>query len=85
MDLQLAACTFDNKGNPGQFMSIPLDQKLTAGEVQRVVASGLPDIAGIPGPRPAMLALAVMDVPSGRIGSLRIQIDNGPHIASESK
>jgi VWFA-related protein len=81
VNLQLAVCTFDQKGKPGQFMSIPLDRKLTASEVQKVVASGLEDIAAIPGPKPAALRLAVMDLPSGRIGSLRIQMENNANTA----
>jgi len=76
VNLQLAVCTFDKKGNPDQFMSIPLDRKLTESEMQRVTASGIEDIAAVPGPSPASLRLAVMDVPSGRIGSLRIVLDD---------
>jgi hypothetical protein len=63
------------KGNPGQFMSIPLNRKLKASETQRVAASGLEDIAAVPGPMPASLRIAVMDVTSGRIASLRIKMD----------
>jgi VWFA-related protein len=76
VNLQLAVCTFDKKGNPGQFMSIPLDRKMNEAQVQKVAAGGLADIAAIPGPRPSSIRLAVMDVPSGRIGSLRIQMDD---------
>jgi VWFA-related protein len=75
VNLQLAVCTFDKKGIPGQFMSIPLDRKLNAAELQRVTANGLEDIAAIPGPKPASLRMAVMDVPSGKLGSITIKTD----------
>jgi len=76
VNLQLGVCTSDKAGKRGQFMSIPLNRKLSAGDVQKVTKSGIEDIAAIPGPKPASLRLAVMDVPSGRIGSLRIQVDD---------
>lgn len=79
LNLQLAVCTFDGKGNPAQFMSIPLNRKLNEEESKRVTAKGLDDIAAVPGPKPASLRLAVMDVPSGRIGSLRMRVDEFDH------
>ena len=75
VNLQLAVCTFDEKGKPGQFMSIPLNRKLTESETRQAAADGLQDIAAVPGPRPASLRLAVMDVPSGRLGSISIKAD----------
>lgn len=72
VNLQLAVCTFDKKGKGGQFMSIPFNRTLNANELRRVATTGLEDMAAIPGPEPASLRLAVMDVPSGRIGTLRI-------------
>jgi VWFA-related protein len=75
LNMQIAVCTFDRKGNPGEFVRTSFKRKMTEREMQRAAASGLQDIAAVPGPKPDSLRLAVMDVPSGRIGSLRIQMD----------
>jgi hypothetical protein len=84
VDLQLAVCTFDKKGNPRQFMSVPFNQRLNESEVRKFTTAGLEHIAVIPGPKPASLRLAVIDLPSGRIGSLRIGVDDNTTATPEA-
>ena len=74
----LAICTFDEKGIPRELLRYPIDHKWNAQEYQSVAKAGaLQENIFIPGPRPAAVRLLVMDIPSGRLGSLRIRIQAG--------
>ena len=80
LNVALAVCTFQRDGTPGQLLQYPMDRKLTADEFKSLEAAGsLSESLFIPGPKPALFRLLVKDVPSGRLGSLRIRMEgNAP-------
>lgn len=75
VNIQVAACTFDRKGKPLELMSQPIHQKLTAKEYESISKNGLPHVVEIPPPAPAAVRLVVKDVPSSRIGSVHINLE----------
>ncbi len=75
LNIQVAACTFDKKGNPLELMSQPIHRKLTAKEYQAISKNGLPHLVEIPPPAPSAVRLVVKDVPSSRIGSVHINLE----------
>lgn len=81
VNLRVGVCTFDEAGNPLHYMSKDADQKLTPSEYQLLSKGGLPHTVSLDGPRSARVRLAVMDLPSGRIGSVSVKIDS-PDIVS---
>ncbi len=58
-----------------QLMSEPLNRKLAAAEYQSIARNGLAHMIAIPGPKPAAIRLLIKDVPSGRIGSVHINLE----------
>lgn len=81
VNLRVGVCTFDEADNPLHYMSEDADQKLTPSEYQLLAKYGLPHMVSVGGPRSARVRLAVMDLPSGRIGSVSVKIDS-PEIVS---
>ncbi len=77
LNINVAVCTFDKNHNPVQLLVEPLRRELTMTEYQSLAASGLPHYISIPGPKPAALRLLVMDIPSGRMGSVDVKLDEG--------
>src|SRR5581483_3681733 len=61
--IEVAACSFDNKGKPLQLLSQPISGKLTAKEYQNVTQNGLAHVVEIPAPMPAGVRLLVKDIP----------------------
>ena len=76
VNLRVGVCTFDEAGNPLHYMSEDAGQKLTPSEYQLLAKGGLPHMVSLGGPKPAWVRLAVMDLPSGRIGSVSVKIDS---------
>jgi len=77
LNMVVAICTFDQIGWPFQFMSDPIHRTFNATEYQSLATSGtLPHMVAVPGPKPASLRLLVKDIPSGKLGSVNIQVDN---------
>jgi len=77
LNLTMAVCTFDQKGEPLQLMSEPVNRKFDAKEYQSLLAAGgFAHILSIPGPKPAAVRLIVKDIPSGRLGSVHIKVDD---------
>src|SRR6185312_9841535 len=76
LNIDTSVCTFDKKGNPLQLMSYPENRKVSENEYESLLANGLPQAISIPGPKTASLRLLVMDIPSGRLGSLYIRLDS---------
>ena len=76
LNINVAVCTFDKKGTALQLMSEPLNRKLAAAEYQSIARNGLAHMIAIPGPKPAAIRLLIKDVPSGRIGSVHINVDD---------
>ncbi len=77
LNIVVAVCTFDQIGWPFQFMSDPIRRNFDTAEYQSLAARGaLPHIVSVPGPKPASLRLLVKDVPSGRLGSVNIKVDD---------
>lgn len=70
--LLLGICTFDNAGKPLHYMSDDLVQRLKPVEYRSVITGGLQHVVSIAGPKPAAVRLAVMDLASGRLGSVRV-------------
>lgn len=85
LNIQVAACTFDRKGKPLELMSQPVQRKLTAKEYAAISKSGLPHVVEIPAPAPSAVRLVVKDVPSSRIGSVHINLENMLTAKAESK
>jgi hypothetical protein len=75
LHLRIAACTFDKTGNPLQFMTDTVDRKFNPDETQSLAAQGLPHDVQVSGPRPAAVRIAVMDMPTGNIGTLRTPVN----------
>lgn len=76
LNMLLAVCTFDMKGEPFLFMNDAVQRQFDAAEFRLVTERGLPHVVSIPGPKPSSLRLLIMDVPSGRLGSVKINIDD---------
>jgi hypothetical protein len=76
LNLAVAVCTLDQVGWPFQFMSDMIRRNFNAKEYQSLSANGLPHIISIPGPKPAAIRILVEDIPSGRIGSVYIKVDD---------
>lgn len=72
VNLRVGVCTFDETGKPLHYMSDAVDQKLTAGEYLLLANHGLPHVVSIAGRRPTSVRLAIMDLPSGKIGSVLV-------------
>ncbi len=82
LNINVAVCTFDKKGTALQLMSETLDRKLAAAEYQSISRNGLPHIVSIPGPKPAAVRLVIRDVPTGRIGSVHINVEDSGAVPS---
>ena len=76
--LALGVCTFDETGKPLHYMSDSVDQKLTPDEYHSLLTGGLPYVVSIAGQMPAAVRLVVMDVASGRVGSVKVVNAAGP-------
>ena len=76
VNLRVGVCTFDQAGKPHHYMSEGFGQKMTATEYRALEESGLPHVVSVAGLKPAAVRLAVMDVTSGRIGSVRIETES---------
>jgi len=74
--IQVAACTFDRKGKPLQLLSQALNGKLTPKEYESVAKNGLAHVMSIPAPLPAGVRLVVKDLPSSRVGSVHVNLEN---------
>jgi VWFA-related protein len=75
LDIVVAVCTFDEKGWPVHMMSDNIHRTFNDGEFQSLESLGaLPHILSIPGPKPVSVRLLVKDVPSGRLGSIYINV-----------
>lgn len=75
LNVMVAVCTFDKEGSPVQLMSEEVNRKFGAKEYQALIAAGgFAHIVSVPGPKPAGVRLIVRDVPSGRLGSVRINV-----------
>jgi hypothetical protein len=66
---------------PLHYMSDAVDRKLTQSEYESLIKAGLPHMVAVAGPKPAAVRLAVMDEPSGKVGSVFVKTD-GPVIAA---
>ncbi len=73
VNLRVGVCTFDETGKPLHYMSDGVDQKLTQGEYESLMKSGLPHLVAVAGPKPAAVRLAVLDVISGKVGSVFVK------------
>lgn len=77
LSIVVAVCTFDDKGWPVHLMSDTIHRTLGTGEYQSLENVGaLPHILSIPGPKPVSVRLLVQDVPSGRLGSIHIKVED---------
>jgi VWFA-related protein len=77
MHLAVAACTFNEEGWVLNLMSFPSDLKLDAKQFATLTNTGrLSDVISVPGPRPAAVRLLVKDVPTGKLGSIYIKMDD---------
>ena len=76
--LALGVCTFDETGKPLHYMSDSVDQRFTPGEYHSLLTGGLPHVVSIAGQMPAAVRLAVMDLASGRVGSVKVVNAAGP-------
>jgi VWFA-related protein len=74
LNLAVAVCTFDKKGKPSVFMSDPVHREFNPKEYQWLTTHGLPHIVSVPSPKPTALRLLVMDIPSGRMGSVGVKV-----------
>lgn len=78
----IAACSFDRDGRAQQLMSEDIHHEFTKAEYQGLLQNGLPHIVSIPGPQPAAVRLLVKDLPSGRLGSVGIKLENSAPVAA---
>jgi VWFA-related protein len=77
LNVTVAACTFDKEGSPVQMMTEAVNRKLDAQAYQTLTAAGgFAHVLSIPGPKPAAVRLIVRDIPSGRLGSVHIKVDD---------
>jgi VWFA-related protein len=76
LNLAVAVCTFDKKGRPFLFMTDPVRREFNPKEHQWLTAHGLPHIVSVPGPKPTALRLLVMDIPTGRMGSVNVKVED---------
>lgn len=76
LNFAMVVCTFNGAGKPLQLMTDPIDRKLTEAEYQTILSMHrLPHFVVVPGARPASIRLLVKDIPSGRLGSVNIPVD----------
>lgn len=78
----IAACSFDRDGRAQQLMSEDIHHEFTKAEYQGLLQNGLPHIVAIPGRQPAAVRLLVKDIPSGKLGSVGIKLENGAPVAA---
>jgi hypothetical protein len=78
----IAACSFDREGRAQQLVSEDIHHKFTQAEYQSLLTNGLPHTVTIPGPKPAAVRLLVKDLPTGRLGSVGIKLENGAPLAA---
>ena len=78
----IAACSFDREGQAQQLISEDIHHEFTKAEYQGLLQNGLPHVVSIPGPRPAAVRLLVKDLPSGRLGSVGIKLENVAPVAA---
>jgi VWFA-related protein len=77
LNVTVAACTFDKDGSPVQMMTEGVNRKFDAKAYQSLTAAGgFAHVVSIPGSRPAAVRLIVKDLPSGRLGSVHIKVDD---------
>jgi VWFA-related protein len=77
LNVIVAACTFDKEGSPVQMMTEAVNRKFDAKAYQSLTAAGgFAHVVYIPGPKPAAVRLMVKDLPSGRLGSVHIKLDD---------
>ncbi len=74
--IEVAACSFDNKGKPLQLLTQPINGKLTSKEYQNVTQNGLAHVVAIPAPMPAGVRLLVKDIPTNHIGTVHVNLDD---------
>jgi VWFA-related protein len=76
LNVAVGVCTFDKNGLPLKLMNYPMVAKLNAKQYGALAAAGkVSESIFVPGPRPAALRLLVLDVASGREGSIHIDAD----------
>jgi len=78
----IAACSFDREGGAQQLMSEDIHHEFTKAEYQGLLQNGLPHIVSVTGPPPAAVRLLVKDLPSGRLGSVGIKLENVAPVAA---
>jgi len=77
LSITVAACTFDTNGSPAQLIREAVTRQLDAKAYQSLTAAGgFAHVVAIPGPKPAAVRLMVKDLPSGRLGSVHIKVDD---------
>jgi VWFA-related protein len=76
LNVNVAVCTFDKKGIARQFMSQVVHQTFTAKEYQSIAQNGIPHLVSVPGPQPAEVRFLVTDIPSGRFGSVQVNVED---------
>lgn len=73
LNIAVAVCTFDKTGKQLQWMRDPIHRTFDTKQYESLIAAGgLPHVVSVPGPKPDGLRLLVMDVPTGRVGSVFI-------------
>ena len=76
LHIAVAVCTFDLKGSPFLFMSDAIQRKFEESEYLSLTKHGLPHIVAVPGPKSPALRLVIRDIPSGRMGSVYVKVDD---------
>ena len=76
VNLAVAVCTFDKKGMPFLFMSDLVQRKFDAHEYELLGTQGLPHMISLPSPKPPSLRVLVKDIPSGRLGSINVPVED---------
>jgi len=77
LNLAVGVCTYNEKGWAVNLMNYPVNFRLSPEQFETARATGkLADSIRVPGPKPAALRLLVKDVPSGRLGSIRIDLSD---------
>jgi VWFA-related protein len=77
VDVAVAVCTLDKKGSPIKLMNYPIHRTLNVRETASLATGGaVSEAIFVPGPKPAAVRLLVMDVASGRLGSIYIKTDD---------
>ena len=76
LNMVVAACTFDKKGWPVKFMHDDIHRKLDAKQYELLRNNAFPQRVTVPGEKAEAVRLLVKDVPSGRLGSVTIALDD---------